>query len=65
LPKITTRSIAGLTAPGQSLADSEVRGFIARRQPGSVGGISFGFRYRFDGKQKWLSFGTLGKLTAD
>jgi integrase len=65
LPKITTRSIAGLTEPGQSLADSEVRGFIARKQPGSVGGISFGFRYRFAGRQKWLSFGVLGKLTAE
>jgi integrase len=45
------------------LADSEIKGFIARRQPGSIGGISFGFRYRFGGRQKWLSFGTLGKLT--
>jgi hypothetical protein len=65
LPKITTRSIAGLTEPGQSLADDQIKGFIARKQPGSVGGISFGYRFRINGKQRWLSFGTLGKLTAD
>jgi hypothetical protein len=63
MAKITTRSIAGLTEPGQSLADTEIKGFIARKQPGSVGGISFGFRYRFGGRQKWLSFGTLGRIT--
>jgi hypothetical protein len=47
------------------LADSEIKGFIARKQPGSVGGISFGYRYRFNGKQKWLSLGMLGRVTPD
>ncbi len=62
--KITKRSVDALR-PGQSIADDEVRGFLARRLPSGM--ISFGYRYsdQTTGKRRWLPLGLYGRLTAE
>jgi integrase len=61
--KITKRAVDAL-APGEFIADTEVRGFIARRLPS--GAITYGFQYRTaGGKRPWLSLGLHGSITAD
>lgn len=47
---------------GDILVDTEVRGFVARRLPSGV--VTYGFRYRVRGRQRWLALGVHGKLTA-
>lgn len=62
--RITKRSLDALQ-PGESIADDEVRGFVARRLPSGV--ISFGYRYsdHNTGKRRWLPLGLYGRLTAE
>jgi integrase len=54
--KIGNRNIGVMTA-GQILADTEVKGFVARRL--DSGAVTFGYRYRDKktGKQRWLGLG--------
>jgi integrase len=61
---ITKRSLDALPQ-GKSIADDEVRGFLARRLPSGV--ISFGYRYsdHETGKRRWLPLGLYGRLTAE
>src|SRR5579859_5236581 len=61
--KIAKRAVDQLE-PGQSLADTEIRGFIARRLPS--GAITYGYRFRNrQGEQRWLALGTHGNITPD
>jgi integrase len=60
--KITKRIVDALT-PGSRIADSEIRGFVARRLPSGV--VSYGFRYRANGKQRWFALGLHGRITPD
>src|SRR5690348_2388578 len=50
--------------PGDLLADTEIKGFVARRLPS--GTIQYGFRYRnAAGRQRWHALGTHGNITPD
>jgi Arm DNA-binding domain len=50
--------------PGDILADTEVKGFVARRLPSGV--VTYGLRYRVAGnKQRWLALGLHGRQTPD
>jgi integrase len=60
--KITKTAVEALQ-PGESIADSEVRGFVARRLPS--GAITYGFRYSARGGRKWMPLGLHGNVTAD
>src|ERR1700674_1613656 len=60
--KIGKATVDGLR-PGDILADTEVRGFVARRLPSGV--VTYGLRYRVAGKQRWLALGLHGKITPD
>jgi hypothetical protein len=61
--KITKAAIEALSR-GEILADSEVKGFVARCLP--TGLVSYGLRYRVAGRQRWLALGIHGKeVTAD
>src|SRR4051794_8076965 len=63
--KITKRAVDALK-PGKLISDEEIKGFVVRR-PGS-GAITYGFRYRpKEGppKQRWLTLGRHGNITAD
>jgi integrase len=60
--KITKRAVDALTA-GAILADSEIKGFVARRLPS--GAITYGYRYRTNHKQRWLPLGLHGRITPD
>jgi integrase len=63
--KITKRSVEALK-PKSIISDEEIKGFVARR-PGS-GAVTYGFRYRpKDGptRQRWLTLGRHGNITAD
>jgi integrase len=63
--KITKRSVDALR-PNSIISDEEIKGFVARR-PRS-GAVTYGFRYRpKDGpaKQRWLTLGRHGNITAD
>ena len=61
--KITKSTIDRLKR-GKFIADSEVKGFIARRLPSGV--VTYNFKYRTpDGRQHWLSLGLHGTITAD
>ena len=48
-----------------SIADTKIDGFIARKLPSGM--VSYGYRYRFDGVQQWISLGVHGRngVTAD
>ena len=48
---------------GEVLADSEVKGFVARRLPSGV--VTYGLRYRVAGRQRWLALGVHGRITSD
>jgi len=52
-------------AAGQILADSEIKGFVARKL--DSGAVTFGFRYRdrMTGKQRWMGLGVHGNVTAE
>jgi integrase len=60
--KISKRTVDALQ-PGQTLADTEIRGFVCRCLPS--GTRSYGLRYRAGGKQHWFSIGEHGRVTAD
>src|SRR5437868_8711287 len=62
--KITKRAVDALEA-GQILADTEIKGFVARRL--DSGAATYGFRYRdkTTGKQRWVGLGLHGTITAD
>jgi len=61
--KISQSSLTALK-PGQNIADSEIKGFIARRLPSGL--VSFGFRYRNgDGRQCWSNLGTFPDITVE
>ena len=49
--------------PGEFLADTDCRGFTARKLPSGV--ITYGFRYRAAGKQRWFALGTHGKVNPE
>jgi integrase len=59
---ISKRVIDGLTA-GEIAYDDEVIGFVARKLPS--GATSYGYRYRTNGKQRWLGLGLHGSITPD
>jgi integrase len=59
---ISKTRVDGL-APGQSLSDDQVRGFMARKLPS--GSVAYGLRYTIHGRQKWLPLGLHGRLTPD
>lgn len=61
--KITKRSVDALGSG--ILADTEIKGFVARRL--DSGAATYGFRYRdkSTGKQRWLALGLHGAITAD
>src|SRR5262245_59917909 len=62
--KITQAELTKLTTVGVMICDREIKGFVARRLPS--GAISFGYRYRANGRQHWHSFGKLGEeITID
>ena len=49
---------------GDILADTEVKGFVARRLPSGV--VTYGYRYRIAGNtQRWLALGVHGRVTPD
>lgn len=63
--KITKRSVDTLR-PKSIISDEEIKGFVARRSGSGV--VTYGFRYRpKDGptKQRWLTLGRHGNITAD
>ena len=63
--KITKRSVDALK-PKSIISDDEIKGFVARRS--GSGPVTYGFRYRpKDGpaKQRWLTLGRHGNITAD
>jgi integrase len=60
--KITKRTVAAL-APGAIIADSEIRGFVARCR--ASGAVTYGYRYRANGKQRWLALGFDGRITPE
>src|SRR5262245_49053683 len=60
--KITKAAIDALKE-GQILADTEVKGFVARRLPSGV--VTYGLRYRVFSRQRWLALGIHGRITPD
>jgi len=67
--KLTKRAIDALKATGKryAVSDTEIPGFCVRVS--ATGGKSYGFRYRAgggrDGRSRWFTIGTHGKITAD
>src|SRR4051794_26249711 len=61
--KITKRTVDALASG--ILADTEIKGFVARRL--DSGAATYGFRYRdkTTGKQRWIALGLHGAITAD
>jgi integrase len=59
--KITKRAVDAMR-PGDSLTDTEVGGFRARRRAGA---IIYELRYRKAGQRKFLRLGTHGDITPD
>ena len=60
--KITKAAVDALKV-GDFLADTEVKGFVARRLPS--GAVTYGLRYRVAGKQRWFALGLHGRVTPD
>jgi integrase len=58
--KINKSSVDKL-APGDFIADTEVKNFTARSLPSGV--VTYGYRYRVKGKQRWLPLGLHGGIT--
>lgn len=60
--KVTNRSVDALRV-GEYLADTEVRGFVARRLPSGV--VTYGFRYwnRTSRRRRWIAIGLHGTIT--
>ena len=67
--KLTKRAIDALQTTGKryAISDTEVPGFCVRVS--AKGGKSYGFRYRAgggrDGRSRWFTIGTHGKIAAD
>ena len=62
--KKISKSRVDQMAPGQIIADGEIKGFVARKL--SSGKVTFGYRYRdAAGKQKWHALGLMGSITAE
>jgi integrase len=60
-----TKTVVERLKPGQSVADDDPRGFVARKLPSGV--VTYGFRY-FDsrtGRQPWIGLGVHGDVTAE
>ncbi len=60
--KITKAAVDELQA-GAVLADTEVKGFVARRLPSGI--VTYGLRYRVASRQRWLALGIHGRITPD
>src|ERR1700687_5840758 len=60
--KITKTAVDALE-PGDILADTEVKGFVARRLPSGV--VTYGLRYRAAGRQRWFALGRHGHITPE
>jgi integrase len=61
--KITKAAVDSLQK-GDILADTEVKGFVARRLPSGV--VTYGLRYRVAGnKQRWFALGLHGRITPE
>jgi integrase len=58
-----TKAAIDLLEESQILADTEVKGFVARRLPSGV--VTYGLRYRVAGRQRWLALGIHGRITPD
>lgn len=52
-----TKAVIGRLAPGETVRDTEIKGFGARRQKDS---ISYFVKTRINGRQKWLTIGRHG-----
>ena len=61
---ITKRSVDTLKS-GEVVADTEIRGFVARRLPSGV--VTYGLRYtdKTTGARRWMALGLHGNLTPD
>jgi integrase len=60
--KITKRRVDALRIEGM-IADDEIKGFVVRRLPSGV--VTYGYRYRHKGRQRWIGLGLHGSITAD
>jgi integrase len=60
--KITKAAIDALRS-GDILADTEIKGFVARRLRSGV--VTYNLRYRVAGRQRWLALGIHGRITPD
>lgn len=58
--KINKTSVDKLV-PGDFIADTEVKNFTARCLPSGV--VTYAYRYRVKGKQRWLPLGLHGGIT--
>jgi integrase len=58
-----SKSAVDALRPGQILADTNPVGFVARRLPS--GAVTYGFRYREKGRQRWIGLGLHGDITPD
>jgi integrase len=60
-----SKSAVDRLRPGESIADTNPTGFVARRLPS--GAITYGYRYRDkrSGLQRWIGLGIHGTVTAD
>jgi integrase len=64
--RIISKSAVDRLRPGKSIADTALVGFVVRRWPSGV--VTYGFRYRDKrdgGRQRWISIGEHGPITAD
>jgi hypothetical protein len=61
--RITKRTVDALRS-GESIADVEIRGFVARRL--TSGTVTYGYRFRNRAaQQRWLPLGLHGQITPD
>jgi integrase len=60
-----TKSAVDHLRPGQTIADSNPIGFVARKLPS--GAVTYGYRFRDkqSGRQRWIGLGVHGQLTVD
>jgi integrase len=64
MPAKITKRVVDALASSAIVADTEIRGFVARRLPSGV--VSYGYRYRDgSGKQRWLPLGLHGSITPE
>jgi integrase len=58
-----SKSTVDALRPGQILADTNPVGFVARRL--KSGAITYGYRFRARGRQRWIGLGVHGDVTPD